>query len=67
MNSLLKELQKLNADKDKRISELYIVIDTLQTNLRSAVSEIPLEGRDKVTKVQSYQWCSQWKPGDEKS
>ena len=67
MNSLLKELQKLNADKDKRISELYVVIDTLQTNLRSAVAEIPLEGRDKVTKVQSYQWCSQWKPGDEKS
>ena len=66
MNSPLNELQKLNAEKDKRISELYVVIDTLQTNLRSVVSELSLEARDKVTQVRSYQWCSQWKPGDEK-
>ena len=53
--------------QQKQINELYVVIDTLQTNLRSAVAEIREIDRKKITKVRSYQWCSNWKPGDEKS
>ena len=52
--------------KDKQISELYVLIDTLQTNLRSAVSQIKEEDRGKITGVQSYKWCINWRQGDEK-
>ena len=60
--NLLLELNK----KDKQISELYALIDTLQTNLRTAVFYIPEEDKPKVTSVQSYKWCTNWKQGDEK-
>ena len=52
--------------KDKQISELYVLIDTLQTNLRSAVSQIKEEDKGKITGVQSYKWCINWRQGDEK-
>jgi|TARA_B110000495_G_C22725053_1_gene425734 hypothetical protein len=52
--------------KDKQISELYVLIDTLQTNLRSSVSRIKEEDRGEITSVQSYKWCMNWKQGDEK-
>jgi hypothetical protein len=52
--------------KDKQISELYVLIDTLQTNLRSAVSQIKKEDKVKITGVQSYKWCINWRQGDEK-
>jgi hypothetical protein len=52
--------------KDKQISELYVLIDTLQTNLRSAVSQIKEGDRGKITGVQSYKWCINWRQGDEK-
>ena len=50
----------------KQINELYVVIDTLQANLRSAVSEIKPEDQKKIINVQSYKWCINWKAGDEK-
>lgn len=49
-----------------QINELYVLIDTLQTNLRSAVSQIREIDQKKITNVQSYKWCMNWKPGDEK-
>jgi hypothetical protein len=52
--------------QEKQINELYVLIDTLQTNLRSTVTHIPEEDRSKVTRVRSYKWCINWKPGDEK-
>lgn len=52
--------------KNKEIAELYVVIDTLQTNLRAAVSHLSEEDKASVTKVQSFQWCTNWKPGQEK-
>jgi hypothetical protein len=52
--------------KDKQISELYVLIDTLQTNLRSSVSRIKEQDRGEITSVQSYKWCMNWKQGDEK-
>lgn len=56
-------LQILN--KDKQIAELYVLIDTLQTNLRTATSYLSEEDKGKVTNVQSYKWCMNWSQGDE--
>ena len=53
-------------NKDKQIADLYALIDTLQTNLRTATYYIPEEDKGKVTNVQSYKWCMNWKQGDEK-
>lgn len=59
-------LSQIN-QQQKEISELYVVIDTLQANLRSAVSQIrEIDQKKKITNVQSYKWCSNWKQGDEK-
>ena len=56
-------LLKINK-KDKQISELLVLIDTLQTNLRSAVSSLPEEKKSEITNVQSYKWCINWRPSD---
>ena len=56
-------LQLLN--KDKQIAELYVLIDTLQTNLRTATTYLSPEDQEKITKVQSYKWCINWSQGDE--
>ena len=64
MNSHQKlKLEILN--KDKQISELYVLIDTLQTNMRSAVAYLEEEEMDAV-KNHSFKWAMGWKPGDEK-
>ena len=52
-------------NKDKQIAELYVLIDTLQTNLRSVTSCLCEEDREKITNVQSYKWCMNWSQGDE--
>jgi|SaaInlV_125m_DNA_1040241.scaffolds.fasta_scaffold83374_1 hypothetical protein len=52
--------------KDKQIADLYALIDTLQTNLRTAVNYLQPQDREKVVSVQSYKWCSNWRQGDEK-
>ena len=49
----------------KQINELYVLIDTLQTNLRSTASALPEYKKSSITGVQSYKWCINWKPGDE--
>jgi len=56
-------LQLLN--KDKQIAELYVLIDTLQTNLRSATSCLNENDKEKITNAQSYKWCMNWSQGDE--
>jgi hypothetical protein len=53
--------------QQKEIAELYVVIDTLQTNLRSAVGYLTDEEKEKITNVQSYKWCINWRQGDEKN
>jgi len=51
------EIVKLQHEK----AELLVVIDTLQTNLRSAESVIKkYEPRCSLFKVPSYIWCSKW-------
>ena len=54
-------------NKEKQIADLYALIDTLQTNLRSAVFYLNNEDKQKVINVQSYKWCVNWKQGDEKN
>ena len=54
-------------NKEKQIADLYALIDTLQTNLRSAVFYLNNEDKQKVINVQSYKWCANWKQGDEKN
>ena len=57
------EILKLN----KEISELRVLIDTLQSNLRSAVSQLPDDKVESITNVQSYKWCLNWKPDNKNS
>jgi hypothetical protein len=59
----LKSLYKEVHLKNKQIEELQVLIDTLQTNLRSAVSLIDTSKRSQITNVQSYKWCANWRPG----
>ena len=56
------ELMKI----DKQIADLYVVIDTLQTNLRSATNLLQEEDKQKIINVQSYKWCMNWRQGEEK-
>ena len=60
-----KNLLKQLLQKNNQISELYVLIDTLQTNLRSATSCLSEEDKVKITSVQSYKWCMNWSQGDE--
>lgn len=55
------------SNQQKEIAELYVVIDTLQTNLRSAIGYLSDEDKDKIINVQSYKWCTNWQQGDEKN
>ena len=61
-----KKLQFELMKKDKQIADLYVVIDTLQTNLRSATNLLQEEDEQKIINVQSYKWCMNWRQGDEK-
>lgn len=52
-------------NQQKQIAELYALIDTLQTNLRTATSYLTEENKKEVVNVQSYKWCMNWRQGDE--
>jgi hypothetical protein len=64
MNQQTKHTLELTR-KEKQISDLYALIDTLQTNLRTTVSYLSEEDKQQVVNVQSYKWCSNWRQGDE--
>ena len=59
MNEKLLQLEILK--RDKQIQELYVLIDTLQTNLRASTSQLDESTKEKITSVQSYKW----RAGDE--
>ena len=61
-----KQLQFEIIKRNRQIQDLYVLIDTLQTNLRSASNLLDEENKDKIVNVQSYKWCMNWKAGDEK-
>lgn len=52
-----KQIVKLQNERE----ELLVLIDTLQTNMRSAVSSIPEDKRESVTGVQSFKWSMGWR------
>jgi len=60
-----KKLQFEIMKRDKQIQDLYVLIDTLQTNLRSASNLLDEENKDKIVNVQSFKWCMNWRAGDE--
>ncbi len=62
-----KKLQLTIHNQQKQISDLYALIDTLQTNLRTASSYLSEEDKNEVVNVQSYKWCINWRQGDEKN
>jgi hypothetical protein len=65
-NSIFGDKLKLELNKKaKQITELYVVIDTLQSNLRAATTYL---NKDQMVAVDnhSYKWCISWRPGDEK-
>ena len=47
MNEKLLQLEILK--RDKQIQELYVLIDTLQTNLRAATSQLDESTKEKIT------------------
>jgi len=53
---LSRRIQQLQRERQ----ELLVVIDTLQTNLRSCTSMLTDDARDQVTQARSYQWCVDW-------
>ena len=52
--------------KDKQIADLYVVIDTLQTNMRSVSSYLNEDKKNEI-ETQSFKWCMSWKQGNEKT
>lgn len=61
-----KQLQFELMKKDKQIADLYVVIDTLQTNMRSVTSYLDQDKKSEI-ETRSFKWCMNWKQGDEKS
>jgi len=62
-----RELRLTIHNQEKQILDLYTLIDTLQTNLRTATSYLSEEDKYQVVNVQSYKWCMNWRQGDEKN
>ena len=62
-----RELRLTIHNQEKQILDLYTLIDTLQTNLRTATSYLSEEDKNQVVNVQSYKWCMNWRQGDEKN
>ena len=49
-------------ERDKEIEDLKVLIDTLQTNLRSAVCLLDEQSKQQITNTPSYKWCVNWTP-----
>ena len=62
---LEKEVARLTKElssKHSEISDLHVLVDTLQTNLRSTVSAVDPDKQDSITEVQSFKWSLNWRP-----
>jgi hypothetical protein len=62
----LKSMQFQVQQKDQEIADLLVIIDTLQTNMRSVSTYVP-EDKIKEITTQSYNWSLNWRPGQDKS
>jgi len=59
----LMQLYRQAHEQSKQIEDLQVLIDTLQTNLRSAVTLLDPLNKQQIVNVQSYKWCVNWRPG----
>jgi len=60
-----RQLKLLINNQEKQIQDLYVIIDTLQANLRSAVSYLNEKQIQEIS-TQSFNWVMNWRAGDEK-
>lgn len=56
-----RELEKQIHNLQREREDLLVLIDTLQTNLRAAVSHLSDDDREKVENVQSFKWSLNWR------
>tara|TARA_R100001509_G_scaffold145608_1_gene102307 strand:- start:386 stop:583 length:198 start_codon:yes stop_codon:yes gene_type:complete len=59
-----RELERKLLSKDQEIKELHVLVDTLQTNLRSALSYLDENQVKEIKRVPSMKWCVEWSPKD---
>ena len=59
-----KQLEKQIYNLQREREDLLVLIDTLQANLRAAVSYLSDEQREKIEGVQSFKWSLNWRAGD---
>mgnify|MGYP003655434281 CR=1 FL=1 len=52
-------------EKENQIKDLYVLIETLQSNLKSISAILTFEQKQSI-ESHSYKWCMKWSPGDEK-
>ena len=57
---ILLEKDRLLLEKDKEISDLHVLIETLQTNIMS-VSSLLSKDQKKSIETHSYKWCTGWR------
>lgn len=50
-----------NLKLQRKIEDMLVVIDTLQTNIRSVSSYLSDEQREQIN-TPSYKWCVNWRP-----
>ncbi len=62
-----RELKRELLNKDHEIQELHVLIDTLQTNLRSVLSYLDEDQAKEIKRVPSMKWCVEWSPENLKS
>lgn len=62
-----RELKRELLNKDHEIQELHVIIDTLQTNLRSVLSYLDEDQAKEIKRVPSMKWCVEWSPENLKS
>tara|TARA_R100001443_G_scaffold116436_1_gene136858 strand:- start:192 stop:386 length:195 start_codon:yes stop_codon:yes gene_type:complete len=62
-----RELKRELLNKDQEIQELHVLIDTLQTNLRSVLSYLDEDQAKEIKRVPSMKWCVEWSPENLKS
>lgn len=60
-----KQLEREIYNLQREREDLLVLIDTLQTNLRAAVSHLSDEDRTKVESVQSFKWSLNWRAGQQ--
>ncbi len=56
-----RELLLNNQQLQRKIDDMLVVIDTLQTNMRTVASYLS-DDQQELIQIPSYKWCVNWKP-----